>query len=304
MISETEYKDKIIELERKKEYQNAYQIVKEALSRHPANLFFLASEIYILYKLRLTKEARELAEGSMEILKGSPFFLKTYLAVLEEEKAESDIKSFIENRILNGVSNDEDLYLYAARLAERLWGNEFSQNIIKSGLLHLGKSEKLLKALFESGEPNRYKYYGEKFKGMDINSAISEIEEIRVLPEYAKDYDLHKILIELYKKKGDYEKAITLYKYLLTWKEDEFISKMLGYAYYKICDMENALFYLSEPFKKNPFDHFISTTIFSIFKKKRDLAGYDRLINGALAINPKAVHLYGLLKKAQRWKKD
>jgi tetratricopeptide (TPR) repeat protein len=308
MLSVREYKDRVIELERKGEYREAYEILKAALGFYPTNLFLLCNEVYLLFRLKMVKDARELAEGRVEILKNDPFFLKTYLMILERLKAKPDIEEVIERYIFNRRIGDEDLYIFTAKLSERLSGAEMALDVINRGLIYFKDSEKLKEFLSrlkgEESPINRYKYYKEKFEGRRVEDAINEIEGVRALPDYANDHDLLVFLAGLYKKAGDYPKAIDVYKQILTLRDDEFIRRMLGYAYYKTGDFESALVYLKDPFLKNPDDHFLYSALFRIFKERMDKEGFCTLVKEALSTHPSAGHLYGLLKRAEKWGKD
>lgn len=251
------------------------------------------------------KEARQRAEERIDFLKNDTFFLKIYLTILERLKAKEDIEDFIERNILSRRMGSEDLYGFVSRLVARVFGKERAVDVINRSLMFFQDSEKLKSFLDnlqkDDGSGSKYKYYSERFKGRKIEDVIKEIEGIRVLPSYANDYDLLTYLAGLYKKQGDYVRAIGLYKHILTLKESEFTRKMLGYAYYKSGDYESALVYLRDIFLKNPDDHFLYSAIYSIFKERRDLEGLQRLVNEALGINPSASHLYGLLARTRRW---
>ncbi|MEW6419268.1 MAG: hypothetical protein AB1480_14335 [Nitrospirota bacterium] len=306
MLTASEYGNRIIELQRKKDYIEAYDVLKVALTIYPTNLFFLGSEVYLLYKLNRIKEARQMAEERIDVLKNDAFFLKNYLTILERLKAKEDVEDFIERNILSRRMGSEDLYVFVSQLIARVFGKEKAIDAINRSLMFFQNSEKLKTFLDnlrkDNGSGSRYKYYSEKFGGRKIEDAIKEIEGIRVLPNYADDYDLLTYLAGLYKKQGDYAGAIGIYKRLLTLKDSEFTRKMLGYAYYKSGDYEGALIYLKDFFLKDPFDHFLYSAIYRIFKERHDSEGLHRIVNEALGINPSANHLYGLLSRTRKWK--
>ncbi len=303
-----EYGKKIIEHERNKDYKGAYEIAREALTIYPTNLFLLRNEVYLLYRLKKTKEARGMAEERMELLKGDSFFLRTYLSILEREKEKEDIEYMIESNIFPRRVGDEKFYIFLSKLAGRVFSKEKARDILKRATL-IFPDNKELKSILEGwgkegGPESRYKYYKEQFKGKKVKDAIMEIEGIKALPNYAQDYDLHLYLAELYKKIKKYDRTIEIYKYLLTLKDNEFTRKMLGYAYYKIRDPENALVYLKDIFLKDPYDHYLYSTISNIFKAKLDFENIERLILEAMSLNPDAKHLYGVLKRARKWQVD
>jgi tetratricopeptide (TPR) repeat protein len=308
MVTVREYKDRIIGLQRQKDFNEAFEVVRNALAVYPTNTFFLGAEVYILYKLNKIKEARQRAEERIDFLKNDTFFLKTYLTILEKLRARADIEDFMEYNIFAKQSGNEDLYIFVSQLAERVFGREPAVNTIKRAIMFFPDSKKLKEMLDNlqksEGSGRRYKHYREKFKDRKPEDAINEIDNIRLLPEFTNDFELLAYLAELYKKQADYDKAISVYHHLLTVKDNEFTRKMLGYAYYKKGDYKSALVYLRDIFLKNPDDHFLYSSIYRIFKENHDNEGLQRLINEALALHPSSRHLYGLLSRARKWRKD
>lgn len=302
-----QYSDKIISLQRSRDYRAAREVVKEALTVYPTNLFFLRTEVHILYRLKMITEAREKAEARMGQLKNDPFFLKTYLSILESQKAGEDIERLVE-RILVSAIKDEEFYLFLAKLVGKHFGQEKALEVLRVGVSNLPESRSL-KDLYDQWQNEGivgggFGFYREKFKGRKTEEAIAEIESISVLPDYARDYGLQLYLAELYKKTKEYGKALEIYLKLLELKNDPYTRKMVGYAYYRTGEMEKALAYLKGIFLENPGDHYLYTTITKAYESLSDYEGLERLVQEALTLNPGAKHLYGLLKKAQKWRKD
>ncbi|HBH87375.1 MAG TPA: hypothetical protein DDY17_07230 [Syntrophaceae bacterium] len=301
------YADRIIELERKRDYRGAYEILKEGLTIYPTQPFLLRTEVYLLLRLNKTKEARKKAEGRVEMLKNDPFFLKTYLSVLRQEKAHEDMGRLL-TAILSWGVGDEDFLVFLVKTASKCVGREKGAEVLRQALARFPESESLkrLSADGESAEggAGRFTFYRQKFAGKKTAEAVAEIEAIMVMPGYAGDYDLHLYLADLYKKMERYDQAVEIYRRLLALWDHDFIRKMLGYTYYKMGDKEQAAAYLKSVFIKRPDDHFLTRTIFRIFEEKRDCEGLEKLVAEALALRPEAKHLYGLLKKARRWQKN
>ncbi|MFH1259699.1 MAG: tetratricopeptide repeat protein [Elusimicrobiota bacterium] len=305
MFNPHEYKTKIVELQKNKDYPQAYEVLKAARQFYPTDLFFLTSEVYLLLRLNKTKEAREKAEERMERLKNDPFFLKTYLNILARLGAKDDIEEVLEKTIFAQKTGSEDFYLYLSQLLRRVFDKEKALGVLRRALTIFPESsgikEQLEKLEKDECAQNKYHYYKEKFKGKKIEDAIEEIENIKILPSYALDWELLLFLAELYKKNSNYPKAIDAYQQSLSIKDNEFTRKMLGYTYYKTGNFKNALLYLQDIFLKLPGDYFLYSTIFNIFKEKNDFEGYSKLLNQVLSANPQAKHLYGLLSRAKRW---
>jgi tetratricopeptide (TPR) repeat protein len=301
------YADRIIELERKRDYRGAHEVLKEALTIYPTQPFLLRTEVYLLLRLNRIKEARIKAESRVEKLKDDPFFLKTYLNVLRQEKAYNDMERLI-TAILTWSVGDEDFMVFLVKTASQCIGREKGEEILRQALTRFPGSEPLNK-LAADGETaeegtNRFTLYRRKFAGKKTAEAVAEIEAIMAMPGYAGDYDLHLYLAELYKKMERYDQAVAIYSKLLTLRDNEFTRKMLGYTYYKVGDKEQAAVCLKDVFIKRPDDHFLTRTIFKIYEDKRDFEGLEKLVAEALAARPEAKHLYGLLKKGRRWQKD
>ena len=301
------YSDRIIELERKRDYRGAYELLKEALTIYPTRPFFLRTEVYLLLRLNKTKEARAKAEGWVEMLRNDTFFLKTYLSVLRQEKAHEDMARLI-TVILSWGVGDEDFLIFLGKTASRCVGREKGEEVLRQALARFPDSEPLKKiaADMETAEAgaSRVDLYRQKFAGKKTAEAAAEIETIMAMPGYAEDYDLHLYLADLYKKMKKYDQAVEIYTRLLSLRDHEFTRKMLGYTYYKMGDKEQAAAYLKSVFVKRPDDRFLVSTLFKIYKEKADFEGLGNLVTEALAVRPEAKHLYGLLKKGRRWQKD
>jgi tetratricopeptide (TPR) repeat protein len=141
MLTSWEYKNKIIELQRNKDYREAYEALKMALAIYPTNLFFLSSEVYLLYRLNRIKEARQRAEERIDVLKNEAFFLKIYLTILERLKAKEDIEDFIERNILSRKMGSEDLYVFVSQLVARVFGKERALDAINRSLMFFQECE-------------------------------------------------------------------------------------------------------------------------------------------------------------------
>lgn len=306
-MTAAQYKNRIIELEKSRDFHGAYELITAALSEYPANPFFLKGEIYILFKLGSLKEARQKAELRIEQFKQDTFFLKTYLNILAGLKnAKKDIEDLID-KILSWGIRDEDFLVFLTRFSERILGAQKALDVLKQSASIMPESNALKKMLDENqkdgGIESKFKMYKKKFEGKSVKAAIDEIEMIMLMPEYCNDYELNLYLAGLYKESGRLDKAIELYKSLLPIKENEFTRKMLGYAYYKKGDTANAFVYLKDIFLKNPFDHYLYTTLFKICEGSKDYQGIESLFRKALMLFPNAKHLYGLIKKAEKWQK-
>ena len=306
MDPQKKYEYRIIDLVKRQRYEEALEIVYEALLTYPTHPFFRKNEIFLLYKLGKIKEARDLAEARIESFKNDLFFLQIYLLILEKEKRKDDILQLIEQHILPSRIGNERFFTFLADLVERIFDRDKALEMLKKAQVLIQedvKLEELIKRYEEEPDKASLKYYKKKFAGRPANEIIKEIEQIRYLPAYQQDEGLHLYLAELYKDTRRYDMAIEIYRYLLGIKDRDFLRKMIGYAYYKEGDMENALTYLKDLFLKNPHDHYLYSTIYSIFKKLDDYEGLERLVKDILATHPDATHLYGLLKRARRWKK-
>ena len=301
-MNRVDYRSRIIALIKEKNFQAAYNTVSEALTVYPSASFFLTNEIFILFRLNRVKEARDKAEEGFDVLKNDLFFLRTYLSILEKEKAAGDIERMIEGFIFPLRIGDEKFYIFLSKLAGRVFSNERAQDILgKAESLFPGSRElKQAAAQKQTDNLNRYKNYKEKFKGKKTAEAIAEIEGIRGLPGYSSDYELHLYLAELYKKTGKYDRAIEIYEYLLKLRDNKFARRMLGYAYYKNGDYEKAVIYLKDIFMESPGDHFLYSALYRIYESKADCEGFEKLMLEALSLNPGAGHLYGLIKRARK----
>ncbi len=302
-----EYADRIIDLQRKRDYHGAHEVLKEALTVFPTLSFLLKTEVYLLLRLNRIKEARTKAESRLETLKNDTFFLKTYLGILQQEKAKDDMERLIMSIIARNIG-DEAFHLFLVKTATTGIGREKGQEVLRLAIARFPESESLRK-LAESGEKgeggaNKFAHYRDKFAGRKTAEAIAEIEAVLIIPEYAEDYELQVYLAELYKKLDRYDQAVEIYTKLLSLQDREFTRKMLGYSYYKMGNFDQAVLYLKDVFLKRPDDPYLSRTICKIYEQKQDFEGLERLVTEVLAARPEAKHLYGILKKARKWQTD
>lgn len=305
-MTASQYKNSLIELEKKGDFRGAYEVLREAILEYPANPFFIKAEIYILFKLGGFEEARLKAEVRVEQFKYDTFFLRTYLNILAGIKNSKKDAEDLVDKILTWGIKDEAFLAFLTQLAGRISGSKKAHDVLMRSLSLVPGSTVLKKMLDEEGDngfESKFRFYKKKFGAKNTPEAINEIEIIMGLPEYARDYELNLYLAGLYKESGQLDKSIDIYKRLLTIKEREFTRKMLGYAYYKKGEPANALVYLKDIFLNYPFDHYLYTTIFKIFKILGDKEGIKNLFREALASYPSAKHLYGLIKKADEWQK-
>ncbi|MDI6725657.1 MAG: hypothetical protein QMD32_01745 [Smithellaceae bacterium] len=301
------YADRIIGLERKKDYRGAYEELKEALTIYPTNLFLLRNEVYLLLRLGKTKEAKNKAEARVELLKQDSFFLRTYLMVLQREKTKEDLEKLIDAILSWGVG-DEAFWVFLVDAATKSLGSEKGRGVLLQAQTRFPASESLKKLTLagedKPGGTGGFTHYQQKFAALKPAEAASEIEAILVLPAYAEDFELQHYLADLYKKMERYGEAVAVYLRLLARRDHAFTRKMLGYTYYKMGDKTQALIHLKGVFVQNPDDHFVARTLFKLYEDKADYEGLEMLVREALAARPEAKHLYGLLKKAGRWRKN
>lgn len=294
-----EYIDRIISLQKNRDYESAYGVLQDALNLYPSNKFLLASEVYLLLRLRKVKEARSKAEVRIVLLKDNPFFLRTYIEILAKDRDREEIINLSERLAIQSV-RDEKLYAYLADTLKRIGERQRAIDLINSALSYMPGNRELtscLDSLEEDSQGKPIDYYRERFKDTPPEKAIKEIESILVLPEYKDDISLRLFIAELYKKVGDLNRAAQLYTDCLKIRDSTHTRKMLGFLYYRMGDVDNAFFYFKDPFLENPLDHALYKTLSKIIEKRRDTKEAEALINEALARHPEARHLYGLLKK-------
>jgi len=301
------YADRIIGLERKKDYRGAYEALKEALTIYPTNLFLLSNEAYLLFQLGKNKEAKSKAEARVELLKNDSFFLRTYVMILQREKDKEDLERLI-NAILSWGVGNEAFFVFLVEAATKSIGIDKGREVLRHAQARFPASEPL-KKLAATGEEkpggaSGFTRYQQQFAALKPAEAALEIEAIMVLPAYAEDFELQHYLADLYKKMGRYEQAVEIYLRLLARRDQAFTRKLLGYAYYKLGDKTQAALHLKAVFVQSPHDHYVARTLLKLYEEKADYEGLEMLVREALAARPEAKHLYGLLKKAGRWRKN
>ncbi|MFN3740156.1 MAG: tetratricopeptide repeat protein [Thermodesulfovibrionales bacterium] len=297
-----EYIERIISLQKKKDYGLAYNILQEALSYYPSNRFLQTSEIYLLLKLGRLKEARQKAEARLTLLKDNPFFLRTYVEILSKEKDREELLNLKERLCLAPV-RDERLYTYLAGILIRIGEKQRAIELLNSASAYIPEGKELilyLEKLKEGPQDGGINYYRERYKNLPPEKAISEIENILFLPDYKEDISLRLFLAELYKKTGDLKRAIEAYSECLKIKDSLHVRKMLGFVYYKVGDMDKAFLYLKDAFIEDPYDHAVYNTIARIIQNSRNFKEAEALVNETLSRHPEARQVYGLLRRLKK----
>lgn len=294
-----EYIDRIISLQKKRDYALAYNILQEALSYYPSNRFLQTSEIYLLLKLGRSKEARQKAEARLTILKDNPFFLRTYVEILSKEKDTEELLNLTERLCLTPV-RDERLYTYLAGILIRTGEKQRAIELLNSASAYIPEGRELilyLEKLKEGAQDGGINYYRERYRDVPPEKAISDIENILILPDYKEDISLRLFLAELYKKIGDFERVIEVYSECLKIKDSLHVRKMLGFVYYKAGDLDKAFLYLKDAFIEKPSDHAVYNTIARIIQKTGMVKEAEALVNETLSRHPGARQVYGLLRR-------
>lgn len=297
-----EYIERILSLQKKRDYTSAYNLLQEALSYHPLNGFLQTSEIYLLMKLGRLKEARQKAEMRIAILRDNTFFLRTYVEILSKEKDREGLLNLTERLCLAPV-RDERLYTYLAGILIRIGEKQRAIELLNSASACMPKSKELslyLQKLKEGPEDEGINYYRERYRDVPAQKAISEIENIYFLPDYEGNISLRLFLAELYKKTGDFKRAIEVYSECLKIKDSPFVRKMLGFVYYKAGDMDKAFLYLKDAFIEDPSDHAVYTTISKIIERTGNIKEAETLVNETLSKHPGARQVYGLLNRLRK----
>ncbi|GAB4539138.1 MAG: hypothetical protein Fur0020_08080 [Thermodesulfovibrionia bacterium] len=304
ILSIKQYTERIISLQKKRDYGSAYNILQEALYYYPSNKFLQALEIYLLLRIGRLKEARQKADMRIVTLKTEPFFLRTYIEILSRVRDKEELIR-LSDRLKSKPMGDERIYTYLADVLTRLGERQEAIELLKSGISYLPHSKELVSSLnrLEGGiQKTGVGYYRERYRGLPPERAISEIENILILPDYVNDIPLRLFLAEVYKKTGDLKRASEVYLDCLKIKDDPYARRMLGFVYYRIGEFEKAFYYLKDTLIKNPEDHAVYNTLSRIMERIGNINDAEAMITEALTKHPEARHLYGLLKRVKRFK--
>lgn len=300
LMTVRQYIEKILSCQKERDYLTAYNILQEAITYHPTNEFLQASEVYLLLRLKKLKEAKQKAEARIATLRSNPFFLRTYIEILSKER---DIRQLLHIADwLKSLVRDEKLYIYLAENLIRFGERQAATELLNSGLSLPSNKEinHYLQKLRDGLDEASIGYYREKFSGITPERAISEIENILVLPDYERNISIRLFLAELYKKTGNLRRASEVYSDCLKIKDSTYIRKMLGFVYYRMGEMDKAFLYLKDPFLEDPQDHALYNTVAKIIEKTGNTKEAEALINEALSRHPDAGKIYGLLRRIKR----
>ncbi len=301
-MSLNDYIQKIVTLQKSKNYKEAYELLKEAFGYYPTSQFLQCTEIFLLFRLGHVKEARRIAEQRFSTLKTNHFFIKTYIDCLVKDNAREDALRIIDSVLTWGI-RDERFYITLSDTIHRIAGTDKAVAFLQTALHYMPEShglrEQITRLNNQSNDNRTFNYYRERFKGMPIERVIEEIENLLVLPDFSNDISIRLFLADAYKKAGNLHKAVEVYSEALQINDSPFIRKMLGYVYYKLKDWDKAFMYLRDPFIEEPQDNALYSTMSKILQNRGNKADAEALVTEALARHPEYKQLYGMLKKAR-----
>ncbi len=294
-----QYIEKIIHYQRQKDYPTAYNTLQEALLYYPHNEFLQGSEVYLLFKLKRLNEARQKAEARFDLMKTNSFLLSTYIDILSIQRDMEQLR-YMADWLKSTPIKDERVYTKMADTLIRQGQRGLAEGLLNAVLYCLPTNkeiEQYLQGLTNNGHVAGINYYRERFKDLRVGQAIAEIENILVLHEYNSDTSIRLYLAELYRKTGNLKAACEVYLQCLKIQDEPYVRKMLGFAYYRLGEIDKAFIYLRDAFIENPQDHALYTTIAKIIEHITDKKDAEAMLNEALIKHPKAGKIYGLLRR-------
>ena len=289
----------ILSLIKQKEYGEALDMIREEQAFFPTHALLQRSEIFCLFKLHRIEEARVLCERNFESQKNEAFFLSTYLQILEKLGENDSIRDIVERIRSKGPSEIRLFTLIIRLLRGHPERGDFEAFKIYA------KEIFPKEAAFTSQDPqNDYRHYKEYYKKTPAREAITEIKSLLVLPRYRSDKALKMTLAELEKSIGAYDEARQIYEEMLREEHSIFVVKLLGFLLKKAGKDKEALPYLREAFIEKPSDVILRKNFTQLCERAGEKLIFIESVKQALQTHPEDRYLYGLLKKADKWKKQ
>ncbi len=261
---------------------DAERNVELILSRQPSNLYALQKKGDILVKRGRFNEALEIL---LDIYKGndSDYFLtkrisKTYLLMDNPTKALE-----YANVAKNNFSAKADVYFLIFQIYRKLGDQRSAEQAINKAL---------------EVDPRNKFFYSQKIslRLQEKNLDSSNVQEILDLTDDNNSY-MVRLMADRLKKEGKFDKAVEVYKRLISIDGNEFNQKGLGYLYYKMKEYGKAFkifMSLSDPnFTDNIFLSTIIASARELDDKKQLIERMVQLADGS----DQYKSLWGRIKK-------
>jgi len=288
----------ILSLIKQKEFVEALERIHEEQTFFPTHALLQRSEIFCLFKLHRVKKARELCEKHFESQKNEAFFISTYLQILEKLGENDEIRLLTERVFSKGPTEARLFKLIARLLCGHPERGDYKTFIAQAA--NLFPTEPAFQE--KQNRQNDYRHYKEYYDKMPVRDAIDEMESLLVMPQYQKDSSLRLVLAEFKKEIKDYEDARKIYEDLLAEEHSLFVVKMLGFLLKKEGKDSEALPYLKEAFVENPSDVVLRKNFTQLCERMEEKGLFIESVRQALQKHPEDRYLYGLLRKAAKWK--
>ncbi|MFP4662418.1 MAG: tetratricopeptide repeat protein [Halanaerobiales bacterium] len=279
---------KVIDLKKKKEYDQALKLLLEAKEEYPENRFLKSSLADLYARMNRLNEAEELVEEVLIedsqnhnalIVRGNIAFMKrNYDRALNSFKQAYQLKQsdYLASRLIRTYINIDELESALSLCQEKLESDPDNSRFKKLEAEIYKKMNKIDKAVdvmddYLSAEKEDKFAFKEliqlKLKDKSSEAAVKELKHLLRVEKYKDNIHLQNLLAEKLQKMGEYEEAVDVYKKaLLLEPGDGYVTKNLGLCLYKAGEYERALPYLEEAFKEDPNDYYIRSMLEYIYK--------------------------------------
>ncbi len=318
--------DKAFKLKQKNNYQQAREILEDALEKYPDNNFLKTSLADLFIKDNKQQDAENLIE---EVLKDDP---ENYQALLckgnlaykkrEYEKALEffqqaytiEEKPYIASRIIYSYFKLEKYQKALNYCQQWLERTEDDSRFLKlKALIHdkMGKSEdasSLYEDYLQKKDDDDFAYKQKlklKLKDKSPDEAIKELRQLLRLSSKKDKAELYTLLAEKLEENDEYQEAVQEYKKALELNPgDEYILKNLGFSLVKMEKRKESLKYLKQACRQDPSDYYVCSSLEASFKRlNRHQEGIE-FFKEVIKENPGYKKLWGRIKKLQKGLED
>jgi len=315
--------DEAIRLKKQKDFHRAWELFEKLAKSNPHSAYFWSNFAHLAFLMNRYQEAKEFLEAALSINPRSRFSRSLYSSILLRTKntvaSLELIQELVEEKMeipllkeLVKVSDSlgilVDLEPYFGDWIHQFHENEEFVSISAEYYHKIGKTEKainLYQQLISEGKSNDFIYerlIAMKTEGKSGEEKIRQLKMILKMPSQERNIHLLGLLAREYKKNKAWEKSEQTYRKILTIDPDNLCQKkQMGFLYAKRGSAIEAIEILKDCLLKDPDDHYVRSSLLSVFKKSKGKEEALQFIDQLLLRYPEKRNYLGIRKKVEKW---
>ncbi|MBW1733483.1 MAG: tetratricopeptide repeat protein [Deltaproteobacteria bacterium] len=306
------------ELRKRGEFQEAEEVLKQALDEEPENLLLMASLAEVYLRQERPLEARVLAEAilaanahypqAIYILGEVYYREKNFKEALHcfQQAAQKDKRPYLTLRVARTLRSLEQYQEALETVDSILLKHQDSPSVLKEKAIVLNRMGRYHDAL-SVYEDLRSRGVRDDFVGKEIvrlkallserEVTVEELRKVADLPSGRNNAQIQGLMGTKLKNAGMTREAAEAFKRAGKLEPDNpYFIKQEGYCRYHAGEYAEALRCLTQALRKDPDDVYVKATLEKIYVSTGDLEDYLDLLEGLVQEHPQNFKLLGTLK--------